>query len=143
MTETLSVADTQALLGEYFAPWIQAMNIEVLETGPAGSTFRLPASDDLMRSGGGHKVLCGQALASAADTISALTLTAANGRFRNCTTVDMTVHFARPVLDSATILTTEIVSNGRRMATLRVAAAPEGAAKTAAVATLAFAYLED
>ena len=78
-----------------------------------------------------------------ATKIVVLALAGANGRFRNCTTVDLTVHFARPVLDAATILETEIVSNGRRMAVLRVTARPEGSPKIAATATAAFAYLED
>lgn len=138
----LAAADLSPILAEVFAPWIQALGLEPVDVTMNGATFRLPGTAEIMRGGGDTPpVVCGQAIAAAADTCSVLTLCAHNGRFRNCTTVDLTTHFMRPVLDDATV-TVEVLSNGRRMAVTRVTVAG-GNGKPAASATLAFAYLED
>ncbi len=84
-----------------------------------------------------------QALASAADTASVVALSCLNGRFRNCTTVDLTAHFLRPLPVGDVELDVHALSNGRRMATTRVEFRAVGSAKLAATVTCAFAYLED
>jgi acyl-coenzyme A thioesterase PaaI-like protein len=135
-----------ALLGEVFAPWVQALGIEPVAAGET-AVFHLPSGPEVARGGGGVSVLCGQAIAAAADTCSVLALSGLNGRFRNCTTVDLTTHFLRPVTGPAAELRVEAVSNGRRMAVTRVEVrgiGEDGApGKLAATATCAFAYLED
>ena len=134
----------EALLGQIFAPWVQSLNLRVTELSSTGGHFLLPESDALVRGGGdGPKVVCGQALAAAADTLSVLALSHLNGRFRNCTTVDMTTHFMRPLMLGDVEATVEAVSNGRRMAVTRVEFRAPGQTKIAATATCAFAYLED
>jgi uncharacterized protein (TIGR00369 family) len=133
-----------ALLAEVFAPWIQELGITPLEASPTGARFRLPASDRLVRGGGdGPKVVCGQAVAAVADTASVLALSALNGRFRNCTTVDLTSHFMRPLMQGDVDVVIEALSNGRRMAVTRAEFRSTGSDKLAATATCAFAYLED
>lgn len=145
--EPLTPADLRGLLSRYFAPWVQALALEPIDVTPSGAVFRLPCGPEVARSGGdGPPVLCGQAMASAADTASVLAITALNGRFRNCTTVDLTTHFLRPVLTEAAEVRVEALSNGRRMATTRVEVRPldgDAPGKLAATATCAFAYLED
>ena len=88
-------------------------------------------------------LICGQAIAAAADTSVVVALSGANGRFRNCTTVDMTTHFMRPLMLGDVEATVEAVSNGRRMAVTRVEFRAPSQTKIAATATCAFAYLED
>ena len=144
----LSLEALSALLEAHFAPWVQALSLEPVEVSGVGAAFRLPCGPQVARGGGGGgpPMLCGQAMASAADTASVLTISALNGRFRNCTTVDLTTHFLRPVMSDAAEVRVEALSNGRRMATTRVEVRPlEGGApgKLAATATCAFAYLED
>ena len=141
-------AEMAAVLREVFAPWVQALGVEPTAVEADGATFRLPCGPQVARGGGdGPAVLCGQAVAAASDTCSVLTLCALNGRFRNCTTVDLTVHFLRPVTTEAAEIRVTALSNGRRMATTRVelrALDGDGASgKLAASATCAFAYLED
>lgn len=58
-----------------------------------------------------------------ADTACVLALTGANGRFRVCTTVEMSVRFIRPLLGPADIRA-DIESNGRKLAVCRVAMRP-------------------
>lgn len=137
-------ADIAALLKDVFAPWVQELQLNVLELTETGGRFLLPKNEKLVRGGGdGPQVVCGQALAAAADTLSVLALSHLNGRFRNCTTVDMTTHFMRPLMLGDVEATVEAVSNGRRMAVTRVEFRAPDQVKIAATATCAFAYLED
>ena len=139
--------EMRELLDGAFAPWVKALGIAPVGIEGEAALFRLPCGPEVVRGGGGMRVLCGQAVAAAADTCSVLALSARNGRYRNMTTVDLTTHFLRPVTEAAAELRVEAVSNGRRMAVTRVelrGLAEDGAAgKLAATATVAFAYLED
>ncbi|MCR4266093.1 PaaI family thioesterase [Nitratireductor sp. ZSWI3] len=126
-------------LATVFAPWIRALGLEVLSADAAGGDFRLPDNGDLVHVGG---VICGQATASAADTCAVAALAAANGRFRVCTTVDMTTHFIRPLKPGPVAIRVDVLSNGRRMAYVRVEMRAEGDPRLAFTATGAYAYLD-
>lgn len=133
------VSEMQALLTDAFAPWIQLLKIEPLEVTAQGGRFELPENADLSREGG---IVCGQAIAAVADTVGVLSLSAHNGRFRQVTTVDMTTHFMRPLMKGGVEAEVTILSNGRRMATLRVDFRQSGKDKICAGATCAYAYLD-
>ena len=122
-----------------FAPWINALHLELLSADASGADFRLPENRDLAHVGG---VICGQATASAADTCAVAALAAANGHFRVCTTVDMTTHFIRPLKPGPVDIRVDILSNGRRMAYLRVEMRAQGDTRIAFTATGAYAYLD-
>lgn len=136
----LSVADTNKLMEGVFAPWIVDLGVMPVAFDEAGADFRLADNPALVHVGG---VVCGQAIASAADTACIMALTAHNGRFRICTTVDFSVHFIRPVAPGHVDMRVEILSNGKRMAYTRVEFRAAGSPKLAATVTGAFAYLED
>lgn len=141
LAEGWDVDQLKAMIGRDFAPFIQAMNIEPLEPTDDGMRFRLPENADLVRSG---DILCGQAIASIADTISVLTLFAHNSEPRLLTTVDMNVQFLRPLFLGDVEALTFIQSNGKRMASVRVEfrqSGESGLGKLAAAATCAFAYI--
>lgn len=127
-------------LARVFAPWIVDLGLEPLSFDASGGDFLLPANPRLVHVGG---VICGQATASAADTAAVATLTALNGRFRVCTTVDLTTHFIRPLKPGDVAVRVEILSNGKRMAYTRVEMHQANDTRTAVTATSAFAYLED
>lgn len=133
------VPEMQNLLAEAFAPWIQQLKIMPLEVSAQGGRFELPENADLSREGG---IVCGQAIAAVADTVGVLCLSAHNGRFRQVTTVDMTTHFMRPLMKGGVEAEVTILSNGRRMATLRVDFRQSGKEKICAGATCAYAYLD-
>ena len=142
MSERWDEARAQALLGEVFAPWIQALGLRVEKVTDMGMRFILPRNSELSRGGGeGGGVVCGQAIAAAADTASVVTLCALNGKFRPCTTVDLTTHFMRPLPEGDVEVAIEAMSNGRRMATTRAEFRVPGG-KLGASATCAFAYLD-
>lgn len=129
-------ADT---LHSVFAPWIAALGIEALAADTGGGDFLLPENRNLVHAGG---VICGQATASAADTCAVTAIAAANGRFRPCTTVDMTTHFIRPLKPGPVAIRVDILSNGRRMAYLRVEMRAKDDPRLAFTATGAYAYLD-
>ena len=137
-----TTAQAQELLGEVFAPWVQALGLKIMAVEADGLSLILPGNADLSRGGGeGGGVVCGQAIGAAADTGSVVALSALNGKFRPCTTVDMTTHFMRPLPEGDVEIRITALSNGRRMATTRAEfRAPGG--KIAATATCAFAYLD-
>jgi acyl-coenzyme A thioesterase PaaI-like protein len=128
------------LLSRIFAPWIVDLGLQAIGFDGRGGQFLLPDNPKLVHVGG---VICGQATASAADTVSVVTLAAMNGRFRICTTVDLTTHFIRPLPPGDVEIRCEVLSNGKRLAFTRVEQRTKGDARVAVSATMAFAYMED
>lgn len=142
--QDFGIKDVSAFLEQVFAPWVQDLGIETNEVTPTGARFRLPENAALVRQNkDAPAIVCGQAIAAVADTASVLTLCLLNRRIRNCTTVDMTTHFLRPIPLGDVAVDIEAVSNGRRMAVTRAQFRAAGSTKPAAVATCTFAYLED
>lgn len=127
------------LLKDVFAPLIQSLDIQPKSISENGVEFFVPDNKFMMRSG---DVVCGQALASIADTVGVLALFAHNSPQRFMTTVDMTTHFMRPLSNGGLQVNTEILSNGRRMATVRVEIRQQGAEKIASASTCAYAFIE-
>lgn len=134
------VKEAEEMLGTVFAPWIVEMGLKSLEFSATGGRFLLPENKDLVHVGG---VICGQASAAAADTCAVVTLAAVNGRFRFCSTVDLSVKFMRPLPPGDAEIRVNVLSNGKRMAyaSADVIAAESG--KTAVTTMMTFAYMED
>lgn len=134
------VTQARETLHKVFAPWIVELGLEPVGFDAGGGDFLLPENPSLVHVGG---VICGQATASAADTCSVVALAALNGRFRICTTVDLTTHFIRPLKPGPVEIRVEVLSNGKRLAYTRVEMRAQGDSRVAVTATSAFAYLED
>lgn len=132
--------EARETLRDVFAPWIVELGLEPVGFDESGGDFVLPQNPRLAHIGG---VICGQATASAADTACVVTLAALNGRFRICTTVDLTTHFIRPLKPGDVLIRVEVLSNGKRMAYARVEMRAKDDERVAVTATAAFAYLED
>lgn len=111
MTDT---ATLQSALSDYFAPWVQALNLRVEPVQPDGAVLlRLPHSDQLSRAGG---MLCGQAMMAAADTAMVLALIAHFGEFRPCTTVQLNSSFLKPLSNQDTLIEARVLRAGKSMA---------------------------
>lgn len=134
------VKEAEETLARVFAPWIVEMGLKPLAFDAAGGDFVLPENRALVHVGG---IICGQATAAAADTCAVVALAAQNGRFRICTTVDLTTHFIRPLKPGDVDIRVDVLSNGRRMAYTKVEMRAKGESKVAVTATSAFAYLEE
>ncbi|KMW60289.1 hypothetical protein AIOL_000442 [Candidatus Rhodobacter oscarellae] len=145
MTEqSLAAKEAMAQVDYTFAPWVADLGLTLVETGRAGADLVFPGHPSVeLRGGPGAGVICGQAIAALADTACVYALTGANGRFRNCTTTDMSVRFARPLPGGAVRIRVDLESNGRKLAVCRVTFMAEGSPKTAALATATFMYLEE
>lgn len=110
---TVSQASLQQALSELFAPWVQALGLQVEAVSGGEVTLRLPHSDQLSRVGG---MLCGQAMMAAADTAMVLALIGHFGAFRPCTTVQLSSTFLKPLSKQDALVTARVLRAGKSMA---------------------------
>ncbi|MFI7440269.1 PaaI family thioesterase [Nonomuraea indica] len=127
-----------AILHDYFAPWIQRLGLRVEETGERHAVVRLPWSDALAREGGG---LCGQAMMAAADTATVIAISSARGGFVPMTTVQQSTTFQRPVVGADVLIDVRITKLGRTLAFSEVTLTPDGTFEPAARASTVYAIL--
>jgi uncharacterized protein (TIGR00369 family) len=109
----MDITQLQAALPEYFAPWVQALNLRVEASEGSRVTLRLPLNDQLSRIGG---MLCGQVMMAAADTAMVLALMQHLGEFRPCTTVQMNTSFLKPLSNQDGIITAAVLRAGKLLA---------------------------
>ena len=128
----------ERLLAQVFAAWVQALDLSVEEIGADGAILRMRFSERLCRDNGG---VCGQAIASLADTAMVFAVSAASGGYRPMTTVDKTVHFLRPIANADALAVARVLRLGRSMAFGQVTIVAEGDARPAATAQTAYALL--
>ena len=102
----------QSAITEFFAPWVQAMGLEVLETRSQSVTLRLPNTSALTRTG---NMVCCQAMMAAADTAMALAVFNHFGQFTPCTTVQMSSSFLKPLITDDGVLTATVVRAGKSL----------------------------
>ena len=102
-----------AALPEYFAPWVQALGLQVEGFDADSITLRLPRNEQLSRVGG---MLCGQAMMAAADTAMVLALINHFGEFRPCTTVQMNSSFLKPLANQDALVQARVVRAGKSLA---------------------------
>jgi uncharacterized protein (TIGR00369 family) len=103
----------QGALPEYFAPWVQALGLQVEAFDGESVTLRLPRNPELSRVG---DMLCGQAMMAAADTAMVLALINQFGAFRPCTTVQMNTSFLKPLSGQDALVQARIVRAGKTLA---------------------------
>lgn len=108
--------DTQTLeqaLVDYFARWVQDLNLRVEAVGDSSITLRLPQDEKLSRVG---DMLCGQAMMAAADTAMVLALMRHFGTFRPCTTVQLSSSFLKPLSGQDALVEARVLRAGKTMA---------------------------
>ncbi|HSV36898.1 MAG TPA: PaaI family thioesterase [Ramlibacter sp.] len=103
----------QSALAEYFAPWVQSLELKVEAFDADSVTVRLPQSSELSRVGG---MLCGQAMMAAADTAMVLALVNHFGQFRPCTTVQMNSSFLKPLSNQDALVQARVLRAGKSLA---------------------------
>ncbi|MFI6496696.1 PaaI family thioesterase [Nonomuraea typhae] len=127
-----------AILRDYFAPWIQDLGLRVEEVGERHAVVRLPWSEALARAGGG---LCGQAMMAAADTATVVAISSARGGFVPMTTVQQSTAFQRPVAGEDVLIHVRITKLGKTLAFSEITLTPDGATDPAAQASTVYAIL--
>jgi uncharacterized protein (TIGR00369 family) len=107
-----SVESLQGLLSAWFAPWVQALGLQVESLADGEVTLRLPQNDQLSRVGG---MLCGQAMMSAADTAMVLAIVTQLGDQRPMTTVQQNTSFLKPLSGQDGRVTARVIRAGKNL----------------------------
>lgn len=124
-------------LRDLFAPWVQALNLQVQSVAPGEAVLRLPFDPSLCREGG---TICGQALMAAADTAMVLAIASQLGGFRPMTTVSLNTSFMRAVAGGDVTVTARVLKPGRTLTFGEIEMAG-GDGKLAAHVTTTYAML--
>jgi uncharacterized protein (TIGR00369 family) len=101
-----------AILKDWFAPWVQALDLRVASFERGAVTLRLPQQAALSRIGG---MVCGQALMSAADTAMVLAIVTQLGSERPMTTVQLNTSFLKPLANQDALITARVIRAGRSL----------------------------
>ena len=109
----MDIATLQAALAEYFAPWVQALELEVLACDAGKVSVRLPNQAQLARVGG---MVCGQAMMAAADTSMVLALMNHLNGFRPMTTVQQSTSFLKPLSGQDGVIEARVLRAGKSLA---------------------------
>lgn len=134
---SLSAEDLQNQMPKIFAPWITAMDMQVLEVGAGEVLLKLPVKPVFVHSGG---VMCGQATMAAADTAMVLALMVQLGEFRPMTTVQLQTSFVRPINGEHCLIRARVLRSGKSLAFGSIDISnPDG--RLAAQATTTYALL--
>lgn len=109
----LNVTDLQHAIPKIFAPWIAAMDFEVVTVEPGVVALKMPIKPAFVHIGG---VMCGQAAMAAADTAMVLAMMSQLGEFRPMTTVQLQTTFLRPVSGEVCLITATVLRSGKSLA---------------------------
>ena len=90
---SLTAATAQSILESDFAPWVKALQLDILGIGPDGATLSMPVTPHVLRIG---DILSGQALSALADTGMVFACAGALGTWRPVATTNLEVQFLRP-----------------------------------------------
>ncbi|HYO63188.1 MAG TPA: PaaI family thioesterase [Pyrinomonadaceae bacterium] len=109
----------QERLREIFAriPYARLLGLELLAAGGGEAAVRMPHRAELTRNEG---ITHGGALASLVDTASAFAVMSVLSPGETTVTVDLTIHFLRPVLEGEVTARARVLRAGRRLVTVQV-----------------------
>lgn len=96
-------------------PYIRLLGMEIVELKSGAAVLRLKVRDELRQPQG---LLHGGATASVIDTATAFAVSSVLSEGEKASTVDLTVHYLRPVSEGAITCTAKIVRGGRRLLTV-------------------------
>jgi len=128
------VATAQATIEENFAPWVQSLRPKVTEITDLEVIVEIPVEPAIARVGG---IVCGQALATLADTSMVLACAQFMGGFQPIATTNLETRFLAAAKGDAVRCTARVIKGGRSMlfAEARLIRLPDGKDVAAASAT--------
>lgn len=97
------------------APYLQLLGIELDEIDAGRAVMSMPMAEKLRQP---HGLLHGGATASLIDTATAFAVISVLAEGEKASTVDLTVHYLRPVINEQTVCTARIVKAGKRLLTV-------------------------
>ena len=128
----------QSALAEFFAPWVQALGLQVQSGAGDAVVVLLPQQPQLARIGG---MVCGQALMATADTCMVLALMQHFGGFRPCATVQMNISFLKPLSGQDGLVQARVIRAGKSLAFGEIDIRGAQDAKSVCRATTTYALL--
>ncbi|MGI9034898.1 MAG: PaaI family thioesterase [Pyrinomonadaceae bacterium] len=96
-------------------PYLKLLGIELVEISREKAVLKLPMREKLRQP---HGILHGGTTASLIDTATAFAVAAQWAEGEKASTVDLTVHFLRPVIDETIVCTAKVLRAGRRLLTV-------------------------
>lgn len=126
----------QNILDSAFAPWIRALSPQITAIGPDGCSMRIPVTPDINRIG---DIVCGQALASLADTAMVFACFGHLDAPEPVGTVTLDTQFLRPAKGDSIRAEAEVTRGGKSMIFARATLIAEPSGKAVALATATFA----
>jgi uncharacterized protein (TIGR00369 family) len=96
-------------------PYIKLLGMELLELKTGEAVLHLQMRDELRQP---HGILHGGATASVIDTATAFAVVSVLEKDEKASTVDLTIHYLRPVSEGGITCTAKIVRAGRRLLTV-------------------------
>lgn len=96
-------------------PFVQLLGMEMVDISYGQAVLKLKMRDELRQP---HGVLHGGATASIIDTAMAFAVITCLDEDEKATTIDLTVHYLRPVSEGEIVCTAKIVRAGKRILTV-------------------------
>ena len=96
-------------------PYLKLLGIELVKLEPEKAVMSLEMQEKLRQP---HGLLHGGATASVIDTAMAFAVVTKLAENEKASTVDLTVHYLRPVTTGAIVCTAKIVKAGKRLLTV-------------------------
>ncbi|MFZ7093878.1 PaaI family thioesterase [Primorskyibacter sp. 2E233] len=130
----LDTDQAQRLLEENFADWVQALSPKVVQIGPEGAVLEIPVTPAIARVGG---IVCGQALATLADTSMVFACAGRLGEFKPVATTNLETRFLSAARGDAVRCEARVIRAGRALifAEAMLLSQPDGKPVAAASAT--------
>jgi uncharacterized protein (TIGR00369 family) len=108
----VGLEDLRQSLADWFAPWVQALGLQVESFSDGEVRLLLPQNGQLSRIGG---MVCGQALMAAADTAMVLAIVTRLGTQRPMTTVQLNTSFLKPLSGQDARVTARVIRAGKSL----------------------------
>ena len=130
----ITVEQANTLLAENFAPWVRALLPEVMAIGPENAVLEIPVTPDIARVGG---IVCGQSLATLADTAMVFACAGHLGDFAPVATTNLETRFLSAARGERVRCAAQVIKGGRALlfAESSLIALPEDKPVAAASAT--------
>jgi uncharacterized protein (TIGR00369 family) len=96
-------------------PFVQLLGMELLDVDYGTAAIKMKIRDKLRQPYG---LLHGGATASLTDTATAFAVAAILGEAETASTVDLTIHYLRPVTDGEITATARVIKAGKRLLTV-------------------------
>ena len=106
----LAIETLQADFQKNFAPWVQDLDLTVIDASGEHVILAMQPGERLNRQGG---IVAGQALMAAVDTAMVLAIWSSCGEAIPCATVDMNTSFLKPATNVELTVTANVIRRGR------------------------------